>query len=207
MFYIYLLQNKLNSKIYVGKGTDPINRFSQHKTVARKGKEKYGSKFRSIHAALKKYGVENFKFLIIEDWVLEEDAYEAEKFWIEFFRSKIEGYNETVGGEGFLSGPNNPMYGKHPSEYTLKLLSECRRGELNCNFGKIFSPETIRKMSESKIGLYSGQDNPNSKITNEQAVEIRKLFDDNLFSRKELCIKYDMSKSAIDKILRKATFK
>ena len=43
---------------------------------------------------LKKYGVENFSFEIIEET---EDILTREKYWINFYNSYSNGYNATLG--------------------------------------------------------------------------------------------------------------
>ena len=59
-----------------------------------------------------------------------------------------------------MLGENNPMYGKRgdlsPNKH--KML-----GENNPMYGKHHSKETKRKMSESRIGLFTGNKNPRAK--------------------------------------------
>ena len=59
-----------------------------------------------------------------------------------------------------MLGENNPMYGKrgdlNPNKH--KML-----GENNPMYGKHHSKETKRKMSESRIGLFTGNKNPRAK--------------------------------------------
>ena len=100
-----------------------------------------------IHKAIDKYGKDNFTFQIIEEFEYEKDALEAEKFWIEFFRTDINrfgndcGYNLTAGGDG-VSGR------KHTQETKDKVSKT--------NKGRKFSTETRKRMSQSHIGKPSG---------------------------------------------------
>jgi group I intron endonuclease len=86
-FSIYIIQNKLNNKLYVGKSNDVEVRWGYHKKVATGRKELYPNDFSAIHGALAKYGFENFSWLVIEEFELEKDCFVAETFWIQFFRS------------------------------------------------------------------------------------------------------------------------
>ena len=158
MFYIYTIQNKLNNKLYVGKTGNLKRRWGEHRKVVNGGKEKYGRNFRAIHAAMKKYGIDNFHFQNIESWNDEIEAREAEIFWIEFFQSnkRFLGYNETAGGDGFLSGKNHPLYGTHPSEETRKKLSIIRKGKSPVNKGMKHSDETRLKISQAITGPGNG---------------------------------------------------
>src|SRR5271154_4774479 len=97
-FYIYLIHNILNNKVYVGKATDPSKRWQKHLRVAsgKRQKEKF-----YIHRAIAKYGADNFVFSIMQQLNTEQESDVAEAYWIEYFQSKNNnyGYNLTKGGE------------------------------------------------------------------------------------------------------------
>lgn len=87
-----MYRNKLNNKVYVGQTNKPNRRFKEHLT----GHSYYTS---LIERAIKKYGIENFEFVILE-WTKDYD--ERERYWIDFYRSfKPNGYNICEGG-GYL---------------------------------------------------------------------------------------------------------
>ena len=69
---------------------------------------------------------DNFVFIVLEEFDDASDAFEAEVFWIEYFRSWDHnfGYNDSRGGESGSKGR------KHSPE-TKKRYSEERRGSLN----------------------------------------------------------------------------
>lgn len=105
---IYMIENKINGKKYIGQSNDVKRRWSDHCNK----KEKYTS---LINRAINKYGKENFIFSIIEDFC--EDYNEKEKYWINFYNSIENGYNIAPGGE------NPPLHigEKHPlSKITQK---------------------------------------------------------------------------------------
>ena len=81
-YQIYIFQNKVNNKIYVGQTTNFIARVKKH---IRDAKE--GVKNRHFHSALFKYGIEQFNYFVIEDLGSKKELDEAEKFWIQYFRS------------------------------------------------------------------------------------------------------------------------
>ena len=73
----------------------PEKRFKQHCKSAKKQSIKH----RPLYAAMRKYGIENFELLVVEecpDTIVDE----REIFWIEFYQSFKNGYNATKGGEG-----------------------------------------------------------------------------------------------------------
>lgn len=99
---IYKYENKLNGHIYIGLSRNIEKRYSQHLYDARH-KERSGT---GIDIAIRKYGIENFTFEIIE--LCEESKLdEREKYWIDYYDSYNNGYNRTVGG-GSLAGENHP---------------------------------------------------------------------------------------------------
>lgn len=93
MIGIYKIQNLINGKVYIGQSVHIERRFREHK---------YSDKNNSlIHKAIKKYGIENFSFEVIEecDYLLLD---EREIYWISHYNStnKEKGYNLTQGGQG-----------------------------------------------------------------------------------------------------------
>ena len=95
MAYIYCIKNDVNNKLYIGKTIYTIEqRFKQHIRDAHN--HKCNSK---LHRAILKYGEEHFYPILIEE-CLDEEAYEKEKYYIQFYNSVENGYNITYGGEG-----------------------------------------------------------------------------------------------------------
>jgi len=101
-----MIQNIINHKIYIGKSNNPEYRFQHHKAIAAKGKTIGRATFNLLHKAIAKYGKNNFKLSIIEEFENEQDSLDAEIFWIDYFGSNVSkygndcGYNLTDGGEG-----------------------------------------------------------------------------------------------------------
>lgn len=92
---IYQYKNKINGKSYVGQSININKRFREHKNAAFNPNNK-DYKF-AIHAAIRKYGLENFDFIVLEECTPEK-LNEREKYWIAFYDSYNNGYNETIGG-------------------------------------------------------------------------------------------------------------
>lgn len=90
---IYKITNVNNDKAYIGKSTDIKKRWTEHVkssldigTIAKQ----------NIHLAIKKEGIENFTFQIVE--VCDKDVYsEREKFWIGFHKTMEYGFNSREG--------------------------------------------------------------------------------------------------------------
>jgi group I intron endonuclease len=114
MGFIYKITNIVTKKCYVGetKKNNPELRWNEHKRKIEKG---IGCP--ALQDAVKKYGIDNFKFevLII---CFDEDRYKFEIEYIKKYNSIApNGYNLTKGGEG------GGFYGKVHSNVALKNIS------------------------------------------------------------------------------------
>lgn len=104
---IYKITNLINNKSYIGCSKNIEHRWIAHKSesvIDKRPQYNY-----SIHKAFRKYGIDNFKFEIIE-LLPEEDLFDREIYWIKYYNTFNNGYNETEGGQsGPISlGEDNP---------------------------------------------------------------------------------------------------
>ena len=103
MHYIYKYTNKINGKVYIGQTNNLQKRFNGHKSEAFNPKSKgYNLPF---HCAIRKYGIKNFIYEVleeIEDGESQDFINDREIFFIDFYHSLTteNGYNLTVGGDG-----------------------------------------------------------------------------------------------------------
>ena len=94
---IYKITNKINKKIYIGQSANIERRWQDH-IYASQHKTYYGHIKSLLYPAMKKYGIENFSFEIIEECEISL-LDEKEKYWISYYRS-----NESKNGYNILSG-------------------------------------------------------------------------------------------------------
>jgi len=131
---IYIAQNIINKKIYVGKSTDVKNRIKAHQFLAGKDNSIF-------HKALHKYGLSNFKWDIICE-CKDEDLNEQEVYWIKYYNTHYItgfGYNMSDGGEGQL--------GFRHSETTKSNMSLIKTGVCNTFYGKNHTDKTKKSIS------------------------------------------------------------
>ena len=167
-YLIYLATNLINTKKYVGQ--------TQHdrleKRVQEHWKEAKSNKTKNVpfHNALLEYGLENFKFEIIEDNIDEKQIDLREQYWIAFYNTYIHakdsnGYNVTLGGQGThgykFTEQDRKKMGEASKKYWEDLktnptkqddyeaLKEKRR---QANLGKKMSEESKKKLSNSCLG-------------------------------------------------------
>ena len=91
---IYKIENLITHHIYIGQSTNIDTRWRRHKDDVHSGKKDY-----PLYRAINKYGIDNFSFEIIEE-CSKEALDEREQFWIKYYNSYKNGYNQTIGGQG-----------------------------------------------------------------------------------------------------------
>ena len=123
LYELYVVTNKINNKRYVGQVTKDcgyIKRFKNHYKEALYYHKKH-KHLNIFHAALIKYGCDNFKVERIADNIEESEIDDLEKFYIKkyhtFFQDpKCWGYNMTEGGQG--------VHGYKHNEETKQQISD-----------------------------------------------------------------------------------
>jgi group I intron endonuclease len=165
MPYVYLIENRNNSKKYVGITKHSIEeRFAGHKSESRVNQS------RRLYQAMNKHGVESFTCVLIEECG-DENVFERERYWIAFYKSNQYqfGYNMTTGGEGCVD--------RELSEDTIKKLRisvSKHRKSLSSEERKSLTNEANKAKrgfveSEKSRALKSkAQKNRFSKMTDEQ---------------------------------------
>jgi len=95
---IYKITNLINQKCYIGKTNDSDRRWHDHQRLAfTEGHKEYD---KTLYRAMRKYGLENFSFEVIEELKDYSLSGEREQYWIQYYDSYINGYNESLGGDG-----------------------------------------------------------------------------------------------------------
>ena len=122
-----------SGKIYIGQSVDIEDRWKCHKKHQEKGQSK-------LYSSLRKHGIENHIFEIIEE-CLQELLNEREVYWIKYFDSF-----GTHLGLNLVSGG----LGGRPSEETKKRQSEAAKGNTSAS-GKR-TEETVKKLSDAAKG-------------------------------------------------------
>lgn len=155
MPYIYQITNLLNNKIYIGKTLRTVEeRWNEHcKEYLKPRNEK-----RPLYAAMRKYGVKNFKIEILEE-VSDAVVNDRETYWIEILGSFKYGYNATLGGDG-----------KHYADYDL-IFQLFQDGKNNLEIQNMtgYDAHTIRVALENR-GISKQERQKRGRETIEQSV-------------------------------------
>lgn len=117
---IYKITNTINNKIYIGRSIDMRMRWFAHK-------RNYLVRNSILYQDMRKYGVENFHFEILEKCNIEK-LDERERYWIKKLDTHTKGYNMTTGtsertSECILEDIKTLLIDN--KEITLKKIAKC----------------------------------------------------------------------------------
>lgn len=152
-----------------------------------------------VNSVLKKGG--SISVVIREKGLLYEVAKTREKMLISYWRALVGRrlVNATEGGDGTLGfrlcGKDHPMYGKNHREESRRRISLKSKGFSNPMFGRTKEKAPCFGRTGNKHPMFgkNGEDNPNSKLTYENALEIL----NSPCSQRGLAKKFGVSRWAI----------
>ena len=215
---IYLIENNLNHKKYIGQSVNIKTRWAAHKNY----KAHMTSSPKSYNA-FEKYGIENFTFTILEEVKFEQDLTPREQYWINYYDTINNGYNIIRPIDSF-SGELNPQV---KLNWTIvKQIKEILKNtnisiqqiasQFNIHYTQIYRinrGETwfeekddypIRKTNdESRPGSQNGR----SKLTEAEVLNIRQRYVNESVSQIYEDYKHLYSFSGFKKIVHGTTFK
>lgn len=139
---IYKITNMCNGKVYIGQSINTYKRISAHKNSPfNPNSHNYDL---PLYRAIRKYGIDNFKFEVIEKCE-RELLNEKEVYWIKFYDSTDpdKGYNIATGGEE----------NQHGVLLTREQANEIKKTlmETSLSFSKIAKPYNVNPQTVSDI--------------------------------------------------------
>ena len=97
MIGIYKIENLLTHQCYIGQSSDIFSRWRwEYADAFNPNSQTYNY---PLQIDFRIYPKDKFSFSIIEE-CKKDELYEKEKFWIKFYDSYNNGYNQSEGGEG-----------------------------------------------------------------------------------------------------------
>ncbi len=181
---VYKATNVKNDMPYIGQTTKTLEERKQAHINESKTDDLY------FHNALKKYGVDGFKWEVIYHCKDIDELYGMERYYIQLYNTiRPYGYNLTLGGEG--------NFGWVPSEETKKNISKALKGRKM----EPFTDEHKRKIGESQKGNKRphlvGENNPSNRPEVKEKLRIMmtgKTLEDHVGVEKAIEIKNNITK-------------
>ena len=186
--FIYKITNTINSKSYIGQTIQNVKeRFYQH--CATKCSKVVSNM--AIHRAIKKYGKSNFTVEVIEE-IDSTNLNDRERYWIKYYNSYNNGYNSTKGGQDGCKPFKDLDVESIIKEYNI--------GKSLRTLGTIFKvdKQTIKDLLiRHNVELRTTR---TYKLSQKDRDKVLEDFASGL-SRKEIMIKWNISKSYLSQLI------
>lgn len=151
--WIYKISNTINNKIYIGQSSRSVKeRFKRHLNDALSNRL-------DTHfcRAIRKYGPEHFYVETIDAASNKNELNEKEHYWINYYNSVENGYNETdsmvrCGGNTYLSKTEEEM------NDIKEKIRKTKIGDKNPNHRKVIQTDIITGEKEFLVVCKKAQD-------------------------------------------------
>ena len=186
---IYCIENMVNEHKYIGQSINLKDRLYGHKTKLKHNKHPN----RHLQFAVNKYGIENFKFYIIEECDIPQ-LDERERYYISLYKTNNPefGYNIEPGGSRDLKTMSDETKLKISESLKGRAFTEEHRAKIGqANLGRQISEETRQKISDNHADV-SGQKNPRAVVP----IYCLEL-DETFWGAKEAADKYGFNRNHI----------
>lgn len=171
---IYQIKNKENNKAYIGSSNNIKYRWYRHAWQL-KSNDHYNA---HLQRAWNKYGEESFEFVILM-LCHKSLLLRCEQWFLDNLNSEYNICTKAFGGDYWS--------GKKLSEEHKTKISKAQSGKNNSMYGR----------------KCTGEKAPNSKLTVEEVLEIRKKYKPHRYTQKQLAADYGVTRSHIGRILRR----
>lgn len=150
---IYKITNKINGKCYIGQSQNIDKRWRKHqKAYLNNNNRAY---YYPLYKDFRKFGIENFKFEIIEI-CKKEDLDKKEVYWINYYDTYHKGYNQTIGGDSRK---------REPDKRVFDIIRDLKNTSLTF--------EDISKNRQISIGMVAGINSGQNWYFEDQSYPIR----------------------------------
>lgn len=153
---IYKIVNMVNGKVYIGQSIDIEKRWAKHRRNAFNPNDK-GYNY-PLYSAIRKYGVENFSFEILEECSRNE-LNEKEIYYIKEYKSNQKSYGYNIVEGGGEAPHTSKLSENHISEIIQRLKTT---SDNNATIGADYniSSATVRDINVGKVHRREGETYP-----------------------------------------------
>lgn len=206
--------------VYIGQSIDVYRRFKAHKSNVRNNRRDC----KTLYRAMKKYGSNNFIYNIVEKCD-HEYLDNREMYWIEYYNSYKNGYNENIGGVVGCRGEQNGSayitqeiadnirayyrdnyvtYGDTADKFntTRPVINKVLNGisYLESEFARNYIKPKSRRIT------CGSENHSRSVLTQEIADEIRVVYTSNEYKQRDLAEMFEVSTTVIQDIIYGKTY-
>ena len=135
MIGIYAIRNSINGKMYIGQSRDIFKRWQQHIY------HRYGENISNIDNDINVFGLCNFEFIILE-LCKQEELDMKEDYYIRYYGTCINGYNQVYGGQNNIGESNSNAKLTAQDVYDIREL-----------YNKHVNPSEVYEYYKDKISI------------------------------------------------------
>lgn len=208
---IYAYKKKSSNKIvYVGQTNNLDYRHKQHIKY-----DPYNPNNKEynypLSRGIRKYGENEYELIILEDNLLQSQLNEREIYWIKFYDTYFNGYNQSTGG----SNPVKPIFDDKLIDLVIEMLKNYENSyqdicdKTGLSMTHIYNINTGNRRKRDNIQYPIRPSNVvgtrGLKFTKEQNIEIHELLLHTPLEMKEIAQKYNCRPETISRINKGAT--
>ena len=178
MIGIYKITNQVNNKSYIGQSVNIKRRWNDHRSHAYEKKT-------TLQKAMCKYGIDNFKFEILEECKIKE-LNDKEKYYIKYYDTYNNGYNETLGGSGTSANGTKLTWDKVKSIINLLKDTDILQHDIAILYN--VSKDTIFGINHGRIWRQDNIDYPIREYVEIKKTKYCKICGKEISSQAMLCL-------------------
>lgn len=199
---IYAYRSKYDNKIkYIGQTSNLEYRRYKHEKYDPYHEELVEYNY-PLSRGIRKYGIDNYILIILEDNILEEkQAIERESYWINYYNTYNDGYNQTPGGKA----PKYIKFEKEVIETVKKMLLEKNdfntiQKETKVSLPHISEINTGKRHYDNSLKYPLNPQTCGKKISEKEIEEIILLLKNTKLSQKEIGERFNVVQTVISRI-------
>lgn len=151
---IYKIENLINHHCYIGQSVDIENRWlHEYQDAFNPNAASYNY---PLSRAFRKYSKDQFNFSVIEQ-CSKEELNQKERYWISYYNSFFNGYNQTLGGDSSIYTPKENIIGVIQDLKTTNLYHR----EIAQKWG--VSQETVQGINTGRYWFMENEEYPLQK--------------------------------------------
>lgn len=161
---IYSITNVISGKVYVGSTIRLKRRWGEHKLALKQNNHHNPH----LQSSWDKYSEDSFNFMVCEYVDNQEQLVDREQYWLDFYRMHTDVYNillvvDRLNGmlgkkhtketrqQMSISAYSRPLGYRHTEKAKGK-ISAANIGELNPNYGRVYTDEERDRLSKAHTG-------------------------------------------------------
>lgn len=203
---IYAYRKKSNQKIvYVGQSINLEQRHKQHIKY-----DPYNTNNKEynypLSRGIRKYGENEYELIVLEKGLTKEQLNEKEKYWISFYDTYYNGYNQSIGG----ANPIQPIFTEDKIDLVINMLKDESYSykdivaKTGISMTHIYNINTGKRRKRNDINYPIRSSNTKGtkglKFSPQECLEIHELLKNTELAYEEIAKKYNCIASTIGDI-------